>query len=102
LVLAIGVSVEPHIAEAWGGLDLEVSGLPGINAAVEQPVPRGLVPAGIWSVILIGSLEVALGLPGWVTAGAAALLFLVVADAAIRALIRAYRVITADSRVADA
>jgi CDP-glycerol glycerophosphotransferase (TagB/SpsB family) len=102
VVLAIGVSVEPHIAEAWGGLDLEVSGLPGINAAVKQPVSRGVVPAGIWAVILIGSLEVALGFAGWVTAVAAALLILMVVDAATRALVRAYRVIAADSRVAEA
>jgi CDP-glycerol glycerophosphotransferase (TagB/SpsB family) len=102
VVLAIGVSVEPHIAEAWGGLDLEVSGLPGINAAVSQPVSRGLVSMGSWVVILTGSLEVALGFGGWVTAGGAALLFLIVVDAASRALVRAYRVIAADSRVADA
>ena len=102
VVLAIGVCVEPHIAEAWDGLDLEVSGLPGINAEVKQPVSRGLVPVGTLAVILISSLEIALGFPGWVTAGAAALLFLVVVDAASRALVRAYRVIAADSRVSDA
>jgi len=102
VVLAIGVTVESHIADAWGGLDLEVSGLPGINAAVKQLVSRGLVPMGTWLVILIGSLEVGLGFPGWVAAGAAALLFVTVVDAANRALVRAYRVIAADSRVADA
>src|SRR5215218_10001799 len=93
VVLAIGVTVESHIADAWGGLDLEVSGLPGINAAVKQLVSRGLVPMGTWVVILIGSLEVGLGFAGWVTAGAAALLFVTVVDAASRALVRAYRVI---------
>ena len=100
--MAIGISVEPHIAEAWGGLDLEVSGLPGINAAVKEPVSRGLVPFGTWAVILIGSLEAALGFSGWVTAGGAALLFLLVVDASTRALIRAHRVLSADSRVAEA
>ena len=102
VVLAIGVSVEPHIAQAWSGLGLEVSGLPGINAAVKQPVPRGVVPMGTWVVILIGSLEVGLGFAGWVTAGAAALLFLIVVDGASRALVRAHRVIAADRGVADA
>ena len=102
VVLAIGLSVEPHVAEAWGGLDLEVSGLPGINAAVKEPMSRGLVPLGIWAVILIASLEVALGFSGWVTAGAAAMLFLLVVDGATRALIRAHRVLAADSRVAEA
>jgi CDP-glycerol glycerophosphotransferase (TagB/SpsB family) len=102
VVLAIGISVEPHLAEAWGGLDLEVSGLPGINAAVKEPVSRGLVPFGTWVVILIGSLEVALSFSGWVTAGGAALLFLLIADASTRALIRARRVLSADSRVAEA
>src|SRR5215217_761755 len=102
LVLAIGVTVESHIADAWGGLDLEVSGLPGINAAVKQLVSLGLLPMGTWVVILIGSLEVGLGFPGWLAAGAAALLFVTVVDAASRALVRAYRVIAADSRVVDA
>ena len=102
VVLAIGVSVEPHVAEAWGGLDLEVSGLPGINAAVKEPMSRGLVPLGTWAVILIASLEVALGFSGSVTAGAAALLLLLVVDGATRALIRAHRVLAADSRVAEA
>jgi len=102
VVLAIGVTVESHIADAWGGLDLEVSGLPGINAAVKQLVSRGLLPMGTWVVILIGSLEVGLGFPGWLAAGAAALLFVTVVDAASRALVRAYRVIAADSRVVDA
>src|SRR5215213_3896654 len=46
VVLAIGVTVESHIADAWGGLDLEVSGLPGINAAVKQLVSLGLLPMG--------------------------------------------------------
>ena len=102
VVLAIGVTVESHIADAWGGLDLEVSGLPGINAAVKQLVSLGLLPMGTWVVILIGSLEVGLGFPGWLAAGAAALLFVTVVDAASRALVRAYRVIAADSRVVDA
>ena len=102
VVQAIGVTVESHIADAWGGLDLEVSGLPGINAAVKQLVSLGLLPMGTWVVILIGSLEVGLGFPGWLAAGAAALLFVTVVDAASRALVRAYRVIAADSRVVDA
>jgi hypothetical protein len=102
VVLAICVTVESHIAGAWGGLDLEVSGLPGVNAAVKQLVSRGLLPMGTWGVILIGSLEVGLGFPGWLAAGAAALLFVTVVDAASRALVRAYRVIAADSRVVDA
>jgi CDP-glycerol glycerophosphotransferase (TagB/SpsB family) len=102
ILLGIILSAEPHIAQAWDALDVEVSGLPGVQAGVSEPVPRDLVPLGAWLVLAVGVVELSLGFPGWLTAGLSALLWLIFVDALVRALIRARRVHAADEHVPGA
>nr|MBA3529406.1 CDP-glycerol glycerophosphotransferase family protein [Propionibacteriaceae bacterium] len=102
VTLAVALVGESHIRAAWGRLGLEVEGFPPVRAQLAEVVSRGWVPIASFATIIVLLLLSLVQAPGWLMAAVSGLVCVVFVDALVRALLRASRVIAAESRLRGA
>ncbi len=101
-LLAMVLAVEVHIRSAWGALGLEAVGLPLVNAQMPELVPRMVVTLAGFGAIAVGIVLLQLPYPDLTVLLLGAIVFVLGADAAVRALIRSRRVVAAEASLRPA
>lgn len=99
LLLAISLVGETHIRSAWGRLGLEVRGFPAVRAHTHERVPRGVLTVSGTLTLVLALVLVVLDALAWLPAALSVAVLVLYVDALVRSLLRASRVVGAESRL---
>ncbi len=101
LLLACAVVGEAPVHRAWGRLGLQVRNFPVMRTQVAEGIPRGLLPLAGGVAVLLVLVAALIPIPAGLLVTLAALVFALFVAVAVRALVRAARVVGAEFRLRE-